>query len=303
MRPYSPSAPHSPSVLNFIVEDVKVCSLASGSNGNIYYVEFGDDAIVVDMGISFRRLKNRAQTRHIDLKKIRAVLVSHEHSDHVYGLPALCRHTGAMAYMTRGTFDGMRVKYRPAQENIRFINIGDPITIGPFTAYSFDKPHDVEEPCSFRIEVNGVNIGVFTDIGDVCPGLEQNLALCNLAFLESNYDEDMLRNGNYPAYLKNRIVSGRGHLSNIQAADLVRRLAPPALHTIFLSHISHENNRPTLALQAFDDLRQKYEIRVMSRDEASDVWSVTTQRATCLPPVIEIPERLDRVPLNIFSAI
>lgn len=285
------------------MQNVKVCSLASGSNGNIYYIEYGDDAIVVDMGISFRRLKLRAQSRHIDLKKIRAVLVSHEHSDHVYGLPTLCRQTGAVAYMTHGTFIGMRDKYRPTRDLVKFINIGEPLTIGPFNIHSFSKPHDVEDPCSFRIEVAGVNIGVFTDIGKPCKGLEDNLMLCNLVFLESNYDGELLLDGPYPQHLKDRIVSGFGHLSNYQAADIVRQLAPPKLHTIFLSHISHENNTPELALKAFHDLRPKYEIRVMSRDEASDVWAVTPDNATCVPPVIEIPERLDRVPLTISSTL
>ena len=95
------------------------------------------------------------------------------------------------------------------------------------------------------------------------------------------------------------VVSGYGHLSNIQSAEIVRRLNPPHLHTLFLSHISQENNTPSLAIRAFEDMRDKYEIRVMSRNEASDVWAVTTERARCLPNAIEIPKRLDRVPLPI----
>ena len=281
------------------VEEVKVCSLASGSNGNIYYVEYEDTAIAVDMGISFRRLKSRALTRHIDLRKIKAVFISHEHSDHVYGVPALCRHTGAVAYVTRRTYDAMKSKYRPDQNSLNFFEIGTPETIGPFTIHSFHKPHDVEDPCSFRIEVAGVNIGVFTDIGDCCQGLEDNLKMCHLAFLESNYDREKLDTGRYPEHLKQRIISGYGHLSNIQSAEIVRRLNPPHLHTLFLSHISQENNTPSLAIRAFEDMRDKYEIRVMSRNEASDVWAVTTERARCLPNAIEIPKRLDRIPLPI----
>ncbi len=295
--------PHIRTPVLLKVEEVKVCSLASGSNGNIYYVEYGGKAIVVDMGISFRRLKSRAQTRRIDLRKIKAVFISHEHSDHVYGIPALCRQTGAVAYVTRGTFNAMRIKYRPEQNSLHFFEIGTPQTIGDFTIHSFSKPHDVEDPCSFRIEVGGVNIGVFTDIGDNCHGLEQNLAKCHLAFLESNYDEQMLRNGRYPEHLKQRIVSGYGHLSNIQAAEIVRRLNPPHLHSIFLSHISQENNTPALALKAFEDMSDKYQIRVMNRNEASDVWTVSTECARCVPPTIEIPERLDRLPLTLHNTL
>ncbi len=281
------------------MEELTVCSLASGSNGNIYYIEYRGEAVVVDMGISFRRLKNRAQTRRIDLRKIMAVLVSHEHSDHVYGLPALCRQTGAVAYMTRGTFDGMREKYRPEQGSVRLFDIGEPLSIGPFTVHSFAKPHDVVEPCSFRIEAGGVSVGVFTDIGAPCAGLDESLCQCHAAFLESNYDLAMLREGRYPEHLKRRIVSGRGHLSNDQAAETVRRLRPQKLHTIFLSHISQDNNRPDIALKAFEDLARQYTIRVMSRHEASDIWRITSGSSACVPPVIEIPKRLDRVPLTV----
>lgn len=281
------------------MEELTVCSLASGSNGNIYYIEYCGEAVVVDMGISFRRLKNRAQTRHIDLRKIKAVLVSHEHSDHVYGLPALCRQTGALAYMTRGTFDGMREKYRPEQGSVRFFDIGERLSIGPFVVHSFAKPHDVVEPCSFRVEAGGVSVGVFTDIGAPCAGLDESLCQCHAAFLESNYDPDMLRNGRYPEHLKRRIVSGCGHLSNDQAAETVRRLRPQKLHTIFLSHISQDNNRPDIALKAFEDLAGQYTIRVMSRHEASDIWRITPEGSACVPPVIEIPKRLDRVPLTV----
>lgn len=285
------------------MDDVIVCSLASGSNGNIYYIEYRGNAIAVDMGISFKRLKNRAQTRHVDLRKIRAVLVSHEHSDHVYGLAALCRHVGARAYMTRGTFDGMRIKYRPENDKVTLFSPGEPFAVGDFVVHSFVKPHDVEEPCSFRIEVGGVSVGVFTDIGASCQGLEDNLRLCHMAFLESNYDEDMLRAGRYPEYLKRRIVSGLGHLSNVQAADIVRKVRPPRLHTLFLSHISHDNNRPDIALRAFDDLRAIYTVKVMSRDEASDLWRVGPSGSVRLPPVFDIPARLDRVPLSVSEVL
>ncbi len=281
------------------MEDVTVCSLASGSNGNIYYIEYRGKAVVVDAGISFRKMKNRAMTRHIDLKKIKGVFISHEHSDHVYGLAGLCRQVGAQAFMTRGTWEGMREKYRSPSDHTTFIKIGEPVVFGDFTIHSFAKPHDVVEPCSFRIEVGGVNIGVFTDIGAPCEGLDEHLPLCQLIFMESNYNLDMLRAGGYPEHLKQRIVSGKGHLSNEEACDIVSRLAPAGLRAIFLSHISHDNNRPDIALKAFDSLKDKYLVTVMSRDEASDIWRVKPDGVEKLPPVIEIPDRLDRVPLKV----
>ncbi len=264
-------------------------------------MEFANSAIVVDVGIGFRNLKNRAMTRNIDLRKIKAVLVSHEHSDHVYGLRTLCKHLNINAYMTAGTYNGLKVKYRPEKDKVKFINIGEPLNLGPFAITSFAKPHDVQEPCSFLISVAGVNIGVFTDIGAPCDGLTDNLAKCHLAFLESNYDEDLLRTGSYPLYLKRRITSGFGHLSNVQSAKIVEEIAPPNLHTIFLSHISENNNRPDIALQAFAHLTDKYLIKVMSRNEASDVWHVSQFSSTVVPHPIAIPKRLDRPQLDIFE--
>lgn len=281
------------------MEDVKVCSLASGSNGNVYYIEYDGEALVVDVGISFRKLKNRAQTRHVDIKKIKHIFISHEHSDHVYGLAGLSRQTGAHVYMTRGTWRGMREKYRSAQAVTSFINIGEPVSCGKFTVYSFAKPHDVLEPCSFRVEVGGVNIGVFTDIGAPCEGIDEHLPMCQLVFLESNYDMDMLRNGRYPDHLKHRVISGHGHLSNVQAHEIVSRLMPENLRAIFLSHISHDNNRQDIVLSEFADLADKYHIEIMSREEASDIWTVSVDGVKKVPPVIEIPERLDRVSIKV----
>lgn len=281
------------------MNNIIVCSLASGSNGNAYYIEADNMAILVDVGISFRRLKNRAMTRQIDLKKIKAVLVTHEHSDHVYGLATLCRQLGIRAYMTRGSFDNMRPKYRPDASVVSIFQSDASFQLGPFTIHSFAKPHDVAEPCSFRVEGNGISVGVFTDIGAVCNSLVQNLSLCHLAFLESNYDEDMLWHGTYSDYLKHRITSGRGHLSNAQSALMVEGLGTTPLHTIFLSHLSQDNNRPDVALAAFAHLAQRFQIKLMSRFEASNVWSVSATQATIVPPKIIIPERLDRVPLPI----
>lgn len=281
------------------MEEVKVCSLASGSNGNVYYIEYGGEALVVDVGISYSKLKNRAMTRHIDLKKIRHAFITHEHSDHVFGLSGLSHRADVRAYMTRGTWKGMREKYRPDASRTTFITIGEPVTVGPFTVYSFAKPHDVMEPCSYRIEAGGVSIGVFTDIGAPCEGLSESLSLCHLAFLESNYDQEMLLKGSYPDYLKKRVISGQGHLSNVQAREVVDAAQTDNLRALFLSHISKDNNRPEIALRAFSDLADRFLIKVMSRDEASDIWRVTREGVAKVPPVIEIPERLDRVPLRV----
>lgn len=264
---------------------VRVCSLASGSNGNAYYLESGSTRLLVDAGVSFRRLKARADARRLDLSRVEAIFVSHEHSDHVYGLATLSRRADARVYMTQGTWQGMRPKYQPQTSATQLFKPGDTITRGDFAVHTFGKPHDVFEPCSFRFEANGVSIGVFTDIGAPCPELAEQLALCHLAFFESNYDEAMLWAGSYTPQLKRRITGGRGHLSNAQAATIVAQLPDDApLHTLLLAHLSGENNTPDLALDAFHrkGLDSHLRIEALSRDQPSPVFLVDELQATTL---------------------
>lgn len=254
-----------------------ICSIASGSNGNAYYIGTSTEGILIDCGISYRQLVGRARKVGIDLRKIKAVFVTHEHSDHVRGLRVFCQNFSIPCYMTRGTALKCRPFYLPPQPPIA-INYGDVTTIGAFRVHCFAKPHDVEEPCSFRVEVNDLSIGVFTDIGCTCPGLEEHLRLCHVAFLESNYDEDMLWAGKYPPHLKQRVASDKGHLSNAQAAQIVREVAPPYLHTIILSHLSADNNRPLIAHKAFADIAEYTNVMHASRYEAGQVFEVFTDK-------------------------
>lgn len=277
--------------------NVKICSLASGSNGNAYYIEAGDESILVDAGISYRQLKNRAKSKGIDIRKIKAIFITHEHSDHVRGLRVLSQNYKFDTYMTHGTALKCREYYLPVRP-AKCIKYDEMVSVGIFNIYCFKKPHDVEEPCSFRIEVKGINIGIFTDIGCICDELCENLAKCHVAFLESNYDEAMLRDGKYPQHLKQRIASNLGHLSNIQAADIVEQVNPQHLHTLILSHLSAENNHPRLAIKAFERFDGKYKIITASRYEAGELMTVDVNSCESSPKAITIPERLDRPTFN-----
>lgn len=254
---------------------IYICSLASGSNGNAYYIGTKDEAILIDCGISYRQVVNRAKSACIDLRKVKAVFITHEHSDHVRGLRVFCQNFNVDCYMTKGTALKCRTFYMP-QYPAKAINYGDVVNVGPFAVHCFEKPHDVEEPCSFRVQVADINIGVFTDIGCSCHGLVENLRECHIAFLESNYDEAMLWAGKYPQYLKQRVASDHGHLSNEQAAAIVRDVNPPHLHTIILSHLSADNNHPRIAHKAFDEFKEKgINIMHASRYEAGPLFAIT----------------------------
>jgi phosphoribosyl 1,2-cyclic phosphodiesterase len=252
---------------------LSICAIASGSNGNCYYVGNSNEAILIDAGISARQTVERLKMRNLDPLRIKAVFISHEHSDHTSGVRVLSKRLRVPVYITSQTYMAMYPNHRPASP--RFFNPGCEITIGPFTIYPFSKRHDAAEPCSFRIAYNGLHTGVFTDIGSPCDNVIQNLSQCHVVFLESNYDEKMLWGGSYPWPLKKRIASEFGHLSNDQAYDLLQSCSGKHLRDVFLSHLSAENNTPDTAFSRFASFFGKVNIHLTSRYEAGEVVRIS----------------------------
>ncbi|TAJ05771.1 MBL fold metallo-hydrolase [Marinilabiliaceae bacterium JC017] len=248
----------------------EICALASGSNGNCYYIGNKDEAILIDAGISRRQVLKRMKLVGLDINKVKAVFISHEHSDHMKGVRVLSNLHQVAAYFTRETKNKCRRDHLP--DKVNFFNPGEVVHIGGIAIHSFSKQHDAVDPCSFRVEVNDLQIGVMTDIGAPCDNVRQHLAMCDAVFLESNYDERLLMEGPYPYYLKQRVASEKGHLSNDQAVELIRSTANGKLKTIFLSHISGDNNRPDIALKAFEPVADKYEVIATSRLAPSEVY-------------------------------
>ncbi|MCT4647430.1 MAG: MBL fold metallo-hydrolase [Carboxylicivirga sp.] len=251
---------------------IKVCAIASGSNGNCYYIGTEKEAILVDAGISRRQVMKRMKELRLDISKVKAVFISHEHSDHIKGLRVLCDMHGIDAYLTRDTLQKAHRNYHPKTAHV-FV-AGDSIKVGSFLVHSFAKKHDAIDPTSFRVEVEGQSIGVMTDIGLACDNTKEHLAQCDIVFLESNYDEQLLEEGPYPYYLKQRVKSDHGHLSNKQAVELVEQLKDSKLKTIYLSHISADNNRVELAMKAFGHLSSKYSILPTNRYAPSEIVTI-----------------------------
>ncbi len=248
---------------------VELCALASGSNGNCYYVGNEKDAVLVDAGISAKQILMRLNDAGLDASKIRAIFVSHEHTDHVSGVRVLSKKLGIPVWFSQGTFDALRETEQP--ENYRIFIPGKTIQVNSLTVHSFLKNHDAAEPCSFRIEHDDWHIGVFTDIGEACPRLTHHFRKCHAMFLETNYDEKMLWEGSYPYILKRRVASSVGHLSNDQAFELIRDHAGPELVLVFLSHLSGENNRPELAASTFESLTDRFNVKLTSRNTFSEL--------------------------------
>jgi phosphoribosyl 1,2-cyclic phosphodiesterase len=249
---------------------IELCALASGSNGNCYYIGNEKDAFLVDAGISAKQILIRLHEAGLDASKIRGVFISHEHSDHIRGARVLGNKLGIPVWYSQGTFNTLKEIDRPAQIEI-FIP-GKAIKVFSFTIHTFLKNHDAAEPCSFRIEHDDWHIGVFTDIGEACHEVKSHLRKCHALFLETNYDEKMLWEGSYPYHLKHRVASSHGHLSNDQAFELVRDHAGPELTHVFLSHLSGENNRPEIAAARFHSLTDRFNVSLTSRSTCSELY-------------------------------
>jgi phosphoribosyl 1,2-cyclic phosphodiesterase len=249
-----------------------ITSLNSGSNGNCYYVGNEREAILIDAGISCRETETRMKRLGLSMHKVRAIFISHEHTDHIRGVTVLAKKYSLPVYITplTHTHGGLSL-----QEHLVFHFIAhQAITIGDLHITAFPKLHDAVDPHSFMITCGDIKVGVFTDLGDVCENLILHFKQCHAAFLEANYDDALLENGNYPYHLKRRIRGGKGHLSNIQALELFTKYRAPHLTHLFLSHLSKDNNNPMLAYNLFNTHAAGTEIIVASRFEESPVYTI-----------------------------
>lgn len=251
-----------------------IASLNSGSNGNCYYVANQREAVLVDVGISCREVERRMARLQLSMSKVKAIFISHEHSDHIKGVQVLSKKYRLPVYITETTHrhSGLALP----EELVRPFRGYQEIQVGGLIVKPFPKEHDCSDPHSFVVSGNGVNIGVFTDIGLACSHISGHFAQCHAAFLEANYDETMLEEGRYPWYLKNRIRSGKGHLSNAQALALFKAHKPPFMSRLLLAHLSRDNNSPQLVQQLFDLHSEGVAVTVASRDYESEVYSISS---------------------------
>lgn len=222
-------------------------SIQSGSNGNCIYVEAGDTRLLIDAGVSGRTLRERMSAHGRSPDEIDALLISHEHDDHIRCAGIYQRKFGMPVYMTRPTLAAARAPLGPMPD-VCFFRSGDTLTIKDVTIYTVRTPHDAVDGVVFIIEFDGRRLGVLTDLGHAFSGLVELLEAVDAAYLESNYDADMLAGGPYPEYLKRRIAGAGGHVSNGESASLVRLARSKRHQWIALSHLSEQNNHPDLAL-------------------------------------------------------
>lgn len=249
-----------------------ISSLNSGSNANCYYVGNSSEAVLIDAGLSCRETEKRMKHLGLSMDMVKAVFVSHEHSDHITGVPGISKKYQLPVYITEATLANSNIPIEP--QLINDFKKNKPVKIGSLSVTPFRKNHDAADPHSFLISGHGVNIGIITDIGYACRQVIKYFSQCHAAFLESNYCADMLANGSYPWYLQQRISGDEGHLSNAQALELFTNYRGTDLRLLILSHLSKNNNRPELVESLFKKQAGNTEIVVASRYNASPVFCI-----------------------------
>ncbi len=252
--------------------ELYITSLNSGSNGNCYYIGNAQEAILVDAGISCRETENRMRRLGLSMSKVKAVFISHEHSDHIKGVEVLARKYQLPVYITPATERNARLNLDAVQ--VLSFTAYEPVQVGELTVTAFPKFHDAVDPHSFVISCQEVKVGVFTDIGVPCDHVIQQFQECHAAFLEANYCEKMLQNGRYPYHLKRRISGNRGHLSNRQALTLFAGYKPAFMSHLLLGHLSKDNNCPKLVQALFEEHADGTTIAVASRFNETAIYTI-----------------------------
>ncbi|NIQ92977.1 MAG: MBL fold metallo-hydrolase [Desulfuromonadales bacterium] len=226
---------------------MRVCVLASGSQGNALYIESDESRILIDAGLSGRELARRLALIGVEADDLDAIFVTHEHQDHCRGLGAMARRHHLPVFAHEATLKALPRLGRVS--DIREFDVGDHVDFRDIQVRSFPVTHDAASPVGFTIETTAGKIGMATDLGIPTRLVADRLRECRVLVIESNHDEKMLRDGPYPWHLKERIRSTHGHLSNGASAGLLDQLAWPGLDMVFLAHLSEQNNCPDLAGQ------------------------------------------------------
>jgi phosphoribosyl 1,2-cyclic phosphodiesterase len=249
-----------------------ITSLNSGSNGNCYYIGNDTEAVLIDAGISCRETIRRMARLGLPMERVKAIFVSHEHTDHIRGIPQLAKQHNLPVYMTQRTWQHARLPH--PRYPVYPLEAYVPVCVGELCVTAFPKFHDAADPHSFIVTQAGVQVGIFTDIGTPCEHVVQHFSQCHAAFLEANYDEDMLALGRYPWPLKRRIMSNTGHLSNAQALGLFQQHKPAHMTHLLLAHLSKDNNSPQIVSDLFKAHAEGVHVVVASRMAETPVFAI-----------------------------
>ncbi len=262
---------------------LKFISFGSSSSGNCYYLATEKARILVDAGVGVRTLKHSLKDKGLLLTDIDAVFITHDHADHIKAVGNLANDYKLPVYATEEVHRGINRNYcvtsKLTSEDIRVIQKYQTTQIADMRITAFGVPHDSSDCVGYRIETDEEVFLIITDVGHVTEEIQKEVSAANYIVLEANHDLSMLMDGPYPAHLKGRISSGRGHLSNADSAKLIAEHASPALKRVWLCHLSEENNHPELARKTYETVLREYgliagvdfQVDVLKRKQVSDV--------------------------------
>ncbi len=257
-----------------------LCPLFSGSSGNSVYISCGGVRLLVDVGMSAARIEGALREIGVDIREIDAVLITHEHVDHVRGLGVLCRKYGLPVYANEGTWNGILLREAGIPPRcVRTFYTGEDFYIGAVNAHPFAIPHDANEPVGYSFDCRGMRCAVATDLGHLSPSWMNAVSGCQALVLEANHDVEMVNRGPYPSHLKRRILGAKGHLCNEDCAKALLTLVKSGARAVFLSHLSRDNNLPELAYgtvcgalsKAGYEIGEDVRVSVARRDRISDM--------------------------------
>lgn len=226
---------------------MRLITFASGSLGNCALVTGSGGHLLIDAGISTRRIRQELRELGLELSDLSGILITHDHQDHIQGLQTFVKGCAVPVYAPRTVAGCLRRSIAGVEPSLRVLAVGEEQELSGFAVRPFRTPHDTEESVGYRITGDDGSLGYATDTGAITDELLEGLAGVETAVIEANHDLEMLRQGPYPASLKRRILSDRGHLSNESCGRLAAELAGMGTRRLVLAHLSRENNTPTLA--------------------------------------------------------
>ena len=266
---------------------LRFISFGSGSSGNCYYLGTATDGLMIDAGVGLRTLKKHCRDYGIQLSSVRRLLITHDHADHIKSVGSFSYDYQVPVYATRLVHQGIDHNYcitrKVADEKKMMLEVNQPMQLGAFTVEAFPVPHDASENVGYEIQVEGITFVIITDAGTIADGMKERISHANYLVIEANHDVEMLKNGPYPEYLKKRILSSSGHLSNEDCGRALAENMTEKLKHVWLCHLSEENNHPELARKTVESILRSYgiiagkdlELEVLRRHMPSEVYELT----------------------------
>ncbi|WP_243423629.1 MBL fold metallo-hydrolase [Anaerotignum lactatifermentans] len=243
--------------------DMEFCTIASGSSGNSLYIGSPHTKILIDAGVSGKRITEGLAQLKLTGEEIDALFITHEHLDHIKGAGVFSRKYDVPIYATMETWAAMEGNLgKISPRNKRFIYAGETCVVNDLCVHPFSIPHDAADPVGYSVTAGKKKITAATDIGHITDTLRENLEGSQVLLLEANHDEELLKKGSYPWHLKQRILGEKGHLSNKSAGALLAEIVTGEMRHVFLGHLSEENNRPYLAYETVEEILEQHRIRL-----------------------------------------